>query len=139
MTTHDLIVGLANEWRKRIGDTYPTSQVKWATDESTPDGFRRRVAVARTAIGSNLCAGFFVVLFKPGKDGKARGGATIEESSLFVPPLKAEELPTFVHRELFKALLADVKGVIGATFPNGTEIVKHYASDDDMKKDLQKL
>lgn len=139
MTLHEIISKQGDEWCDKVVNLYSIAAFKWCTDEATPSGLRRRVAVARRSLGSRLCVGFFIVLYKPDKEGKAGDFAVIEESSVYDPPRKADELDGFVRRELFKASLANVRGVIGATFKGGTEIVKHYESSDGMVKDLAKL
>lgn len=138
MTLHEIVIAQADAWRERVIKLYPMALAKWCTDETTPKGLRRRVAVARKSPGSKLCVGFFKVMYEADKEGKANGLAVIEQSKVYDPPIKADGLP-FVDRELFKAFLQNVAGIVGATFTGGTEIVKHYASVDDMAQDMEKL
>lgn len=139
MTLHEILSQQVRAWAERAKEEYPDSRVKWCTDQITPSNIRRRIAIVRESPNSERCAGFFIVMFDSNVDGTAKNWAVIEDSVVFDPPIAADEIPNFILRELFKAGLAGVEGVLGATFKGGSEFVKHYRDVDDLAWDLAKL
>lgn len=114
-------------------ERYPDAAVRWCVDENMPPGIKRRIGVAfKSKAEKDRCIGFFVVSW-----GEIH--VSFEEASVYNAPKKAEHMPEFIRRELFKAAGADAQAVLGAVFDNETEVVRYYKKRADFTKDINRI